>query len=555
MRRRDVLRLSSAAGVSLLLACTASTPAPVPSTPTPAASTPASVPKPAGPAPTAVPAQATPLAPTAAPAVAPTGPTRGGAISIGVSREAVELDVQIGSGSVRQYSRTLFNAITRVDLKGQVTGELVESWAQPDPTTYVFTLRRGITFHDGTPWNAQAFKYNVDRVRNPDTKSLFLSEYANVVATEVVDDRTLRITLKTADVTLPARLSGKAGHMLSPTALEKLGPDFGKSPVGSGPFEFGEWVKDDHLTVTRYAGYWEKDERGQPLPYLDSVTFKPIPDATVMFAAVRTGQLDLIEGILPSDLPRVQSESTLTTAEGPGSNQVVWLNNSKPPFDNKSLRQAVAWAINREAIHRAIYFGTGAPGTFFTPLEGWSFDPNGAFYTHDLARAKAALAAAGQPGGFKFTALADNSTVYLQLAQAVKGSLAEAGIDMSIEAVANATNTARRTSGDFEAAFSFLPPAADPDENIYNYVRTGASVNRGRYSNPKLDELLDQARVTADLTQRQKLYHEIQALVLDDSPILLIHRDADIKVLNKKLQGFTPSFDTFMRVEQVWIRP
>ena len=147
-----------------------------------------------------------------------------------------------------------------------------------------------------------------------------------------------------------------------------------------------------------------------------------------------------------------------------------------------------------------------------------------------------------------------NSTVFVQLAQAVKGSLAEVGIDMTIETLDSGSASARRQSGDFGAAFSLWPPDVDPDGNLYSLLRTGGSSNNSRYSNAKVDELLDKARITSDQQERQAAYHQIQAIVLEDAPVLMLHRDADIKLLSKRLQGAAPTFDTYFSVHQLWLQ-
>jgi peptide/nickel transport system substrate-binding protein len=495
---------------------------------------------------TALVAGCAPVAPQPTAPPAANSLKRGGVITIGVTREVADL-----SDGVRNYSRAVFNTLTRLDMQGNISGELAESWKLDGPTNYLFSLREGITFHDGTAWDAAAMKDNFDRVMDPANKSLWLSELANISSVEVIDQYTARVTLKASDASFPARMSGKSAIMQSPTATKK--PDANLHPVGTGPFEFVEWVKDDHITFKRNASNWEKDAQGGTLPYLDSLTFKPIPDATVRLTALRAGQLDMVDSILPSDLDKVRTDSDLAMVSGPGANEVMWLNCVKPPFDNKFLRQALAWATDREAMQKAIFFDTGQPATALTNLDHWSYNAAGPFYAHDPAKAKAALAAGGQPDGFEFTAVVDNATLNLQVAQALKGSLAEVGIQMSIDAVETTVNTARRLSGDFQGATSYLPPVADPDENLFALLRTGAAVNRGRYSNPTLDDLLDRGRATTDQQQRQQIYYQVQDLLFDETPILLIHRDADIKVMNTRVQGFAPSFDTYMVVQNTWL--
>ena len=241
--------------------------------------------------------------------------------------------------------------------------------------------------------------------------------------------------------------------------------------------------------------------------------------------------------------------------EGPGFTQVVWLQAQKPPFNSKPVRQAVALLIDYQAIHDAIYFKTGKVGQYLVSPNNWAFDPSGAFYTRDVAKAKAKLAEAGQPGGVSFTALVMNLPLPLQLAQAVKAQLAEGGVDMTVQPIESAAFTQRRANGDFEAAFSNLSPEADPDSNLTPNVVTGSSVNRGRYSNPQVDALLTQARSIVDQQQRKALYAQAQQLLLDDIPILVLHQDSDIKAMKNALGGYLPTYESYIGgYSRMWLR-
>jgi peptide/nickel transport system substrate-binding protein len=545
MQRRMFLELVAGRGliasVALLAACapTPSAPAAKPSGTAPiAAQAPASTQAPAAPQPTAVPA----------------GPIRGGSISIGVKTDAQTLDIQtLTNATTRNYARATFNSLTNVDLKGNVVPELAESWELVDPSIWEFKLRNGVKFHDGTNLDAAAVKFSMERIINPDTKSLLRADLVpSVASVEAVDPLTVHFQMTTPDVTLPARLSTRTGFIVSPTAVNKWGPDFGTHPVGTGPFELVEWVKDDHLSLKRFDGYWDKDEMGVQLPYLDTLTFKPISDATVMFTALRAGQLDLIETILPSDMAKVKSEPNLVAVEGPGPDFVMWLNNTKPPFDNKALRQAVAWAVDRDAIQKALFFDTGQPGTYLTRPGTWAYDPSGNFYTRDLAKAKAALADGGQPNGFKFELISYNLTSDVQVAQAVKAQLADVGLDMSITPLESSAAIARRNGAEYEAATGTTEIGADPDGDVQPNVDPGRA---SRYNNSLVNDLVLKARSTADQQERQRYYYQIQSQVLDDSPFIFLHLNSDIKVMTTALQGYQPSVEGYFGgLARLWVK-
>lgn len=481
-------------------------------------------------------------------------PRYGGSLTIGVRREAGELDIHKPSvGTTRQYARALYNALFRVDVKGTVTGELVDTWETPDPTTYVFKLRQGITFHDGTPFDAEAVKFNLDRIKDPANGAFYRTQLDGIEKIEVVDPATVRLTLTAPDSTLPARLSDAAGWIVSPAAVQKWGDDFATHPVGTGPFEFVEWVKDDHLKLKRFANYWESDADGNKLPYLDELVFRPNTDVTVLFAALRSGEMDILETMQANDLAIAQEDANLEVNQGVGNTVISWFNLVKPPFDNKALRQAVSLAIDYEGIHEALYRGTGSPGQYFIDSTSWAFDPKGTFYTHDPAAAKAKLAEAGSPSGFTFTLLVNTVSSEVLLAEAMQAQLAEVGITMNIQQNESSVNAARRASGDFEASLSPLPPQPDPDQRTYSNLVTGQGVNRGKYSNPEVDRLLNAARASADQAARAAAYREAQAIVLDDAPVAFIHQDAALQPYRTRVHGFTPSIDTYIRVQGLWV--
>lgn len=558
-RRRFLQLALGSSGLVLLAACQRNeTPTSATTSATPSAKTAATT----APA-TAVPKSAPPAAAAATPVAAAATPTadrpvRGGTLTIGSRGEVEGLDPhKIAGGGVRVPAQAIYSLPTRVDVRGNLRGDLLEGWESSDAQNYVLRLRKGIKFQDGSELNAEGLKFNFERVKDPATGGIFASEMQGIESIEVVDVSTARVRLKEADAAFPARLADAGGWIVSPTAVKTWGDAFATAhPVGSGPFEFVEWMKDDHLTVKRFEGYWEKDESGQVLPYLDRIIFKPMTDLTVALAGVRAGNLDIIERILPSDLAKVKADPNLTYVEGPGTREVLWFNNSKPPFNNKALRQAVSWAIDRQAIHEAIFFNTGSIGQYVLPPESWAFDSSGKFYDRDPGQVKQKLTEAGQPNGFKFTTLCNNVTTDLLLAQAIKGQLAEVGIETEIVPIETNVNATRRGNGDYEASLSGLSTAVDPDLAMYKYLRTGQGINRSRYSNPKVDELLDKARGVTDQQARKEFYHQAQALILEDAPLAYLHMDADIKVMNKRVQGYLPSGDTYIQgLGRLWLKP
>src|SRR4051794_7068237 len=255
----------------------------------PADAKPTEAAKPAAPAATSAPAApaaaatTAPAAPAAAakpteaakPAASGDAPKKGGMLRIGLSTEAVTMDPHLSGSKIdRQIYHNIYEPLVMLDNKLQIKPSLAESWTQPDPKTLIFKLRQGVKFHDGTDFDAEAVKFNFDRMQDPATKSVRTGEIANVQNAEVVDKNTVKLNLKKPDAALLATLTDRAGMIISPAAVKKFGPDIQRNPVGTGPFQFVEWLKDDHLSAKKFDAYWDKNAG----PYLDGLRYRPIPD-------------------------------------------------------------------------------------------------------------------------------------------------------------------------------------------------------------------------------------------------------------------------------------
>jgi len=483
-------------------------------------------------------------------------PQRGGTLTFAFGAEAAELDPQrTTAGTTRRYARLLYNTLVNTDQTGDIVPELAESWSYPDPNTLVLKLRRGVKFHDGTDFNAQAVKFNLERVQDPATKNIRRIRMLNITSVEVVDDYTVKLSLKTPQAIMLANLAEtQTAAMISPASVKKWGEATLTHPVGTGPFELVEWVKDDHLTVKRFDGYWRKDADGNQLPYLDQVIIKPIPDSSVMLTNLRTGAVDVMDSVVATQLSTVKADSNLKTVDWGSVGFHIVLNCLQPPFNNKALRQAVSWAIDRESIHKALFSGRGAPGRYRLPSESWAFDPTGKFYSLDLAKAKEKLAEGGKPNGFKFVARSFNTDFELRVAQAMKGQLAEVGIEMEIVPMVAAQLTAERLTKKYEGIFGTGPGLGpDPDDAVYGDFHSTSAFGTCGYAS--LDEQIEKARQVYDRAERKALYAKIQATVLDDAPEIWLHGDIMTTAMNQKVMGFTPNIDIFyLQLDWMWLK-
>src|SRR5438034_9294015 len=275
------------------------------------------------------------------PARTATGEVRGGTIRIGMDADMTTMDPHRSTAAVdRQVYNNLYGKLVDIDAKFGIVPQLAQSWEiRNGGLTYVFKLRKGVKFHDGTDFTAEIVKWNFDRMRDPALASPRRSEIAPVKEVRVVDAATVEVTLTAPFSPFLSVLTDRAGMMVSRAAVEKYGEDYARNPVGTGPFQFVEWVKDDHLTLKRFDGYWDKAAG----PYLDGVRYRTIPDDTVKLQSLIGGELDVMDYLAPRDVAPVKANSSLVEVDVPSLADFGYtMNTTRPPFDNKSLRLAVS---------------------------------------------------------------------------------------------------------------------------------------------------------------------------------------------------------------------
>ncbi|MEP7198264.1 MAG: ABC transporter substrate-binding protein [Chloroflexota bacterium] len=508
--------------------------------------------------PTASPAPAATSGPGAVvpPTVAPAATiNRGGALRVGLNSDLTTMDPHLSTAAVdRQVYQSIYNPLLRLDKDLTIKPELAEKFEFTDPTTLVLTLRKGVKFHDGTDFNAKAVKINFDRMLNPDTKSPRASEIGTVKDVTVVDDNTVKLTLKNADAALLAQLTDRAGMIISPAAIEKYGKDLARNPVGTGPYQFVEWVTGDHLNVKKFDGYWEKGDDGQALPYLDSVSYKPVTDETQRLTSLKTGTLDIIDAVASKDVAGLRAQKEVTFDEVPGLGyQGLSINNKKAPFDKLEVRQALSYAIDRDTIAKVVLFDSVTPGQGPIAPSSWAYDASVNTLKRDPAKAKALLQQAGLTPPVKFSCYVTNTPEGIRVAQAYKEMLAEGGLQMELELLDFPTALAKYNNFEhtcFQVGWSGRP---DPDGNTTSFLKTGGGLNRDQYSNPKVDDLLDKARATYKQDERKALYTEALKIAINEVAIVYLYWPLDQKTFTPKLKGYVHVPDGMMRFKSAWL--
>ena len=296
-----------------------------------------------------------------------------------------------------------------------------------------FQLQRGVKFHDGTDFTADVVKWNIERILDPQNKSPQRSQLEPAVAAvTVTDPYTVVFELKKPFAPLLAALAERPGFMVSPAAVKQAGADFGRRPVGTGPFRFVEWVADSQLTLERFPDYWDKGK-----PYLDRVTFRIVPDPTVRLTMVRTGEVDIATDVDAKDVPALQGEAALRVSEmkPPARWTALQWHVDEPPFNNKALRQAIALGIDRNELKDVLLSGFGEPARGPVVPGLWWFDPSFKGFGHDVEQAKRKLAEAGYPNGFRHKFVVENTPQWIRQAELLQGQLQKINVTLELEPV------------------------------------------------------------------------------------------------------------------------
>jgi peptide/nickel transport system substrate-binding protein len=467
----------------------------------------------------------------------------------GRSGDVFTLDIPLSTDTQStMVSTQLYNTLTRAK-PGQVEIEpdLATSWStSPDALVWTFKLRKDVTFHDGTAFNADAVKFNIDRWADPNNpyrpKGGTFEAWDDFVAdtykeSRVVDPETVQIVLKTPNAPLLSALSAISFGFASPQSIKQYGGEgVTQHPVGTGPFKFIEWARDDHITLEANPSYFH-----QGFPKLQRVVFRVIKDNAARFLALKAGEVQLMELPNPDDVRAAQRDPNLKVALRPAFNS-GWLrfNMHLPLFQDRRIRQAVAVAINRKAIVQGLYGGYGQVADQLLPPIMWGRSPNVKGYPYDPARAKQLLAEAGHPNGFAFdfwympisrTYFPNGKTI----ATAIASDLAKVGIKAQLKTEDWAAYLKDRAAAKFPVfMIGGTGDYGDPDDFwAYNFAKYDPTSSNFSYDKPQLFALIAKARTVTSQTDRAKLYAQAAEMIAQDvRDIYIAH--ARVPVLMRK---------------------
>lgn len=445
-------------------------------------------------------------------------PRKGGELVFATESDVATLDV----GAAAQPADKVITLGIYDPLTTYVDGELVPFLAETfesseDLQTYDITLRDGVTFHDGTPLNADAVVQHFDRLKDPATGCPCQAQVSIIESMEMPngpEGLAVRFHLATPSVGFGDLLAGSAGYIPSPTAVATYGADFKNHPVGTGPFVLSELTPGERVVLTANPSYWGTDEDGTQLPYLDKLTIVPIADSGQRVAALQTGDIDMFQTADSATVAQAEKAGFAVQKITGSSSTILLFNHSKPPFDDVRARQAVAYAINKDVINERLYSGVRTPSySGFAPDSPY-FNPDAQSPRYDLDKAKELVE---ELGGLRFTIACIQTPEAEGVLRLVEQMGEQAGMDITIETQEQGAYVNRifSRSGDYEAACFRSAHFIEPDA-FRPGVSTDDTQNLTFYSNPEVDDLLDRARQTRDLEERKELYFAAQEILAEE---------------------------------------
>jgi ABC-type transport system substrate-binding protein len=472
---------------------------------------------------------------------------KGGSLSIALETDTATLDpLGVSSINDRQVAIILYDTLLDIDAKGNIVPGIAEKIdASADATSFKLTLRGGVKFSDSTPYDAAAVVKNFQRIMDPKNRCRCASEVATVDTVEATGPLEVTIRTKSPSAHFPATLADIAGMVVSPTATEKYGADFGNYGVGAGAFKLKEWRRGDRIVLERNADYWRNPVN------LDEVVLRPMPDQQTRYASLMAGNLDIIMNAAPRDVLEAQKQNAFQVLN-PGSlgTLFVQLNLAAPDVSDVRVRQALAYAIDRDAynkaINRGLYKIANTPfGTGLFPHKQVDGYPG-----YDLAKAQQLVRDYAKPIKIKLATSSAPSSVLA--GQALQQMWKKAGIETELVPTEAAEGIRRAFARDYQTMLFRWAGGTDPDKNEYQFFHSKGGINLVGFNDPEMDRLLEAGRATIDRADRLKIYRQINNKLAKDLPYLFLTYFENISLASRAVKGLPIVPDGLLRPHSAW---
>jgi peptide/nickel transport system substrate-binding protein len=480
------------------------------------------------------------------------------ALRVGLAEDPDVLDPTLARTYVgRIVFASLCDKLFDIDEDINIVPQLALSHeTSPDGKTVTIKLRPGVKFHDGEAMDAEAVKASLERHMTMQG-SFRKPELAAVDSVEVADPLTVRLQLKAPFSPLIAQLTDRAGMIVSPKAAKEAGDKFGLKPVCAGPFKFVERVQQDRIVLEKFADYWNAANI-----HVDRVIFRPVIESTVRLANLRSGSLEMIERALATDLPEIRADAKLKLATVPELGyQGITVNIGKSDAGKAAFGkdprviQAFSLSLDREAITKVAFNGEFLPGNQWVSPRSPYYQTKFPVPKRDVAKARELLKAAGVTTPLTIDFMVPNNPETRQVAEVVQAMAGEAGFDIKIRVTEFATSLTEAEQGRYQAYMLAWSGRVDPDGNAYIFHKTKAPQNYGGYSNPDVDNWLDEARTKSSLAERKAVYEKVTEKLLSEGSIVYLYHRLMIIAHTAKLDGYKQMPDGLIRLSGARLKP
>jgi peptide/nickel transport system substrate-binding protein len=455
-------------------------------------------------------------------------------VTVAIDNGPTNLDPRVGTDAVSErLSQLIFSSLVKRNEAAQLEPDLATHWETPDATTYVFHLRSGVTFHDGRPFTAADVVFTFRSMLDGSLSTPKAGIYKQMIgAVEARDPLTVVFTLKEPFAPFLWNMSRGAIGIVPDGAPE----DFRKRPIGTGPFTFVEYAQDSEVVLERNDAYYDRK------PQIARARFKIIPEAIVSALELRKGSVDIAENVLPADMVEaLRNEPSLAIAEAPGTIYMyIAFNLRDPVFSDLRVRQAIAHAIDRESMVKYLLRNQARLASGAIPPNNWAYTADVTKYAYDPEKARRLLAEAGH-SDLTFTYRTSMDELGRLFAAALADQLRKVGVRMEIRSNEFATFFQDVQRGNFQMySLRWVGDNNEPDifNRIFHSTMTPPNgANRGFFSNPEVDRLIEAARSTSDMEKRRAAYAEIQRLVSQELPYVSLWHMNNVCVYNKRISG------------------
>jgi peptide/nickel transport system substrate-binding protein len=470
-------------------------------------------------------------------------PQRGGTLHYGSSGDAGGLDAHThNQNHISIPTTVMYTGLTDLDYQGNIVPGIAESWEpNKELTAWTFRLRKGVLFHNGREVDAEAVKLNIMRIKDPTIGGDWERGAIDTIeSVEILDKYTVRINAMLPDVSLPSNVMHYPTRLMAPDAFDTAA----EHPIGTGPFKFVSWTRNNESRMVRFENYWETDAEGHQLPYLDEIIGKPKREPSVRLTALRTGQVQLINTMAQADIQRFKETQgkDYNLWEWHSGGQFVVFNWRRGPFQDKRLRLAAAHAIDRQAIHHAVYYGHGAMADQPYP-EGNPWHLEGIrSLEYDPDKAKALLKEARAVGTEIKILCNVNNVLHRETAQVVQDLWSTIGFKVAVDLLDTVPWRQARSEGIHPATIQGNTFRYDPDDFFARNLHSKSEYAQilSGWENARYDALVEEAKRTLDVARRKELYTEAWNIVNVELPFFYLHEVTQTSAAAKTLQGYQP---------------